>query len=320
MPRFVSPHLRRWVHRLLLPWLAAEHATTTPPRRELPAYGGQAVIEGVLMRGRKAAAIAMRAPNGQIVTHVEPLSGLYRSPIARWPFLRGLIGLWDALVLGTRALTLSANLQMDEDEQLEGPALYLTLFTSLAFGVGLFFLLPTAIGRWAEVLLGWNAWWGNLLEGVFRLVLLLAYIVLIGLLPDVRRLFMYHGAEHMTIHAFEANAPLTPESVARFPREHPRCGTAFLLTLVILSLILFSLLGPLPLWPRLLSRLLLIPVLAGLAYEYLHFTARHIEHPLVRLLVRPNLALQRLTTRPPTPDMLEVAITAFEYMRRAEGF
>ncbi len=146
---------------------------------------------------------------------------------------------------------------MDEDEQLEGAALYLTLLTSLAIGIGLFFLLPTAVGRWSEVLFGWNAWWGNLLEGIVRLVLLIAYIALIGLLPDVKRLYMYHGAEHKTIHAFEADAPLTPESVARFPREHPRCGTAFLLTLVVLSLVLFSLLGPLPLWPRLLSRVLL---------------------------------------------------------------
>ncbi len=294
---------------------------TSPSRQaeeRMPFYGGQAVIEGVLMRGRRAVAIAMRAPNGEIVIHTEPLSSIYQSRIAQTPFLRGLIGLWDALVLGVRALTLSANLQMEEDEQLEGLALYLTLGVSLAIGIGLFFLLPAAVGRWAEILWDWNAWGGNLLEGLFRLVLLVAYVGLIGLMPDVRRLYMYHGAEHKTINAFEAYAPLTPESVARYPKEHTRCGTAFLLILVLLSIVLFALLGPLPMLPRLLSRLLLLPVLAGLAYEYLRFTARHAQHPLIRRLIAPNLALQRLTTREPTSDMLEVAIAAFQTMLQAE--
>ncbi|HEY58070.1 MAG TPA: DUF1385 domain-containing protein [Anaerolineae bacterium] len=284
----------------------------------MPSYGGQAVIEGVMMRGTSAVAIAMRAPNGDIVTHTEPLSAIYQSRLAGIPFLRGLLGLWDALVLGMRALTLSANVQMEEDEQLEGAALYLTLGVSLVLGVGLFFLLPAAVGRWAELLWGWNAWWGNLLEGVVRLVLLVAYVGLIGRMNEVRRLYMYHGAEHKTINTFEAYAPLTPESVARYPKEHTRCGTAFLLILVLLSIVLFALLGPLPMLPRLLSRLLLLPVLAGLAYEYLRFTARHATHPFIRLLIAPNLALQRLTTREPTIDMLEVAITAFQTMRRAE--
>lgn len=297
-----------------------EEATASPPTpaERLPSYGGQAVIEGVMMRGTRAVAIAMRAPNGDIVTHTEPLSAIYQSRLARIPFLRGLLGLWDALVLGMRALTLSANVQMEEDEQLEGAALYLTLSVSLVLGVGLFFLLPAAVGRWAELLWGWNAWWGNLLEGVVRLVLLVAYVGLIGRMNEVRRLYMYHGAEHKTINAFEAYAPLTPESVARHPKEHTRCGTAFLLILVLLSIVLFALLGPLPMLPRLLSRLLLLPVLAGLAYEYLRFTARHATHPFIRLLIAPNLALQRLTTREPTIDMLEVAITAFQTMRRAE--
>ena len=315
----------KWIRSTaLLFWSAfaqVEEEAPAPPHatgERLPSYGGQAVIEGVMMRGAKAVAIAMRAPNGEIVTHTEPLSAIYQSPIAKIPFLRGLIGLWDALVLGMRALTISANVQMGEEEQLEGASLYLTLGVSLVLGIGLFFLLPAAVGRWTEILWGWNAWWGNLIEGGIRLLLLVAYVGLIGLMDDVRRLYMYHGAEHKTINAFEAYAPLTPESVARYPKEHTRCGTAFLLILVLLSIVLFALLGPLPMLPRLLSRLLLLPVLAGLAYEYLRFTARYANHPVVRWLVAPNLALQRLTTREPIADMLEVAITAFQTMRRAE--
>ncbi len=311
----------RWFIRSALfwpRWLSTQGDAPPPKGERLPAYGGQAIIEGVMMRGRRAVALAMRAPDGRIVTHTEPLGTIYQSPIARTPFLRGLIALWDALVLGIKALTLSANVQLEEEEQLEGAALYLTLGLSLAAGVGLFFLLPAAVGRWAEMLWGWSAWWGNLLEGVFRLALLVAYVGLIGWMPEVRRLYMYHGAEHKTINAFEAYAPLTPSSVARFPKEHTRCGTAFLLILVLLSILVFALLGPLPMLPRLASRILLLPLLAGVAYEYLRFTANHMANPLVRLLVQPNLALQRLTTREPTLDMIEVAITAFQTMRQAE--
>src|SRR5581483_3934481 len=203
-------------------------------------YGGQAVIEGVMMRGRKAFAIAMRAPDGRIVVHQEKLGGIYRSRIAKIPFLRGMILLWDALGIGMRALTISANTQTGEDQKLEGPALYLTLGVSLTIGIGLFFLLPAGLGGLAEKYLTWNAWWSNLLEGALRLALLVGYIWAIGFMPDVKRLFAYHGAEHKTINAFEAGAELTPESVAKFSLEHPRCGTAFLLTLVVASIFLFT--------------------------------------------------------------------------------
>lgn len=281
-------------------------------------YGGQAVIEGVLMRGQKAMAIAMRAPNGEIVTHQEALSGVYRSTITKIPFLRGMILLWDALGLGMRALTISANTQTGQDEKLEGAPLYLTLGLSLTIGIGLFLLLPAGIGSLAETLLGWNAWWNNLLEGVVRLLLLVGYIWAIGFIPDIRRVFAYHGAEHKTINAYEAGAELTPESVARFPLEHARCGTAFLLTLVLLSILVFTALGPLPVFWRLTSRVLLLPVLAGVAVEYIRWTANHLNSRLVRWLIKPNLALQSLTTREPDLDMLEVAIRSFETMRQAE--
>jgi uncharacterized protein YqhQ len=285
---------------------------------KLPSYGGQAVIEGVMMRGGQAVAIAMRDPNKNIVIHTEALSGIYRSRIAKIPFLRGLVILWDALGLGMRALTISANTQTDEDEQIEGPALYLTLGVSLMIGVGLFFLVPAAAGQLTERLFGWSAWWGNLIEGLVRLLLLVGYIWAVALMPDVRRVFAYHGAEHKTINAFEAGADLSPETVTHYSLEHPRCGTAFLLTLVLLSIILFSLLGPLPTLWRLGSRILAIPLLAGLAYEYIRFTADHLDWPLVRWLVKPNLALQHLTTREPSLDMLEVSIAAFKAMQAEE--
>ncbi|HEY2979887.1 MAG TPA: DUF1385 domain-containing protein [Anaerolineales bacterium] len=300
-------------------------------------YGGQAVIEGVMMRGQRAFAIAMRAPDGGVVVHTEKLARVYRSGLTKIPFVRGVILLWDALGLGMRALTISANTQTGEDEKLEGPALYLTLGLSLVIGISLFFLLPAAAGGWLELWLTRNAgagggvapslmdpqlaanlWLGNLLEGILRLVLLVTYIWAIGLMPDVKRLFMYHGAEHKTINAYEAGAELTPESVARFSLEHPRCGTAFMLTLVLFSILLFTALGPLPLMWRLASRVLLIPVLAGIALEYVRWTANHLDNSIVRWLIKPNLALQRLTTRDPDRSMLEVAIQSFQSMRKAE--
>ncbi len=285
-------------------------------------YGGQAVIEGVMMRGQKAFAIAMRAPDGKIAVHTEKLANVYRSGITKVPFLRGVILLWDALGLGMRALTLSANTQTGEDEKLEGPALYLTLFTSLAFGIGLFFLLPAGIGGWVEHLLAQTTsalWAGNLLEGLLRLLLLVGYIWGIGFMPDVKRVFMYHGAEHKTINAFEAGAELTPEVVTNYPIEHPRCGTAFLLTLVLLSILVFTALGPMSIWLRLATRILFIPILAGVAVEYIRWTANNLGNPIVQLLIKPNLALQRLTTRTPDLEMLAVAIESFQSMRKAEA-
>lgn len=284
-------------------------------------YGGQAVIEGVMMRGQKAFAIAMRAPDGSIVVHKEDLASVYRSRISKTPFLRGVILLWDALGLGMRALTLSANTQTGEDEKLEGPALYLTLAVSLTIGIGLFFLLPAGVGGLAEHYLGWSAWLNNLLEGVIRLLLLIGYIWAIGFMPDVKRLFGYHGAEHKTINAFEAGAELTPENVAKFSLEHPRCGTAFMLTLVLISILVFTALGPMSLFWRLATRVLFIPILAGIAVEYIRWTANHLDSPIVRFLIKPNLALQSLTTREPDASMLEVAIESFKTMKKAEdGF
>jgi uncharacterized protein YqhQ len=296
---------------------------------KLPTYGGQAVIEGVMMRGRQSLAIAMRAPDESIVIHKDNLSGIYSSNIVKIPFLRGMILLWDALGLGIQALTISANTQSDEDEKIEGLALILTLVISLAFAVGLFFLLPASAGHFFERIIisvfnldlsqaNTAAWIGNLVEGLLRLTILVGYIWFIGRIPDIQRVFAYHGAEHKTINAFESGAELTPESVKRFSLEHPRCGTAFLLTLVLLSILFFSLLGPLPLGLRLASRIIMIPILAGIAYEYIRWTANHLDSSFVSWIVKPNLALQHLTTREPDLEMLEVSIAAFNAMRAGE--
>jgi uncharacterized protein YqhQ len=287
---------------------------------ELITYGGQALIEGVLMRGRKTCAVAMRAPDGRIVTRITPLGGIYKTNLARIPFLRGLVMLWDSLGLGLVALTNSANLQTGEDEKLEGPALYLTLGLTFLAAIAIFFLIPAGLGWLADHFFQWNPWWGNLLEGVLRLIMLIGYIWAIGFMPDIARVFAYHGAEHKTINAYEAGAQLTPASVAKFSLAHTRCGTAFLLTLMVLSLFFFTILGPLSLEWRLISRVLLIPILVGIAYEYLRWTANHITNSFVRFVVKPNLALQSLTTREPDEKMLEVAIMAFQEMRRAEGY
>lgn len=298
--------------------------SSQPPKQF--SYGGQAVIEGVMMRGAHKAAIAVRNPAGRIVIHEQPLNAtLYRGRIARTPFLRGIIGLWDALGLGTKALMWAANVAVGEDDEkssvFDGPVGILTLVISLGFGVGLFFLLPTAAASGIESLLGIQhlPTLTNLIEGVIQLVLLIGYMALIGLMPDIKRLYGYHGAEHKTINAYEAGAELTPEVVARYPIEHPRCGTAFLLTVVLVSVFVFSLFGRPPFPILVLSRVIMIPVIAGIAYEIIRFTARHMDNPLIRLIVIPNLALQHLTTRQPDLSMIEVAIAAFRRVLVSEN-
>jgi uncharacterized protein YqhQ len=286
----------------------------------LPIYGGQALIEGVMMRGSMACAIAVRNPEGGIEIDTRELGALYRSKLTKVPFVRGLFILWDALVLGTQALTFSANVQVeDPDERIEGAPLTLSILIGLSMGVGLFFLLPAGVAYLIETFVNIPNWSTNLIEGLIRLGLLVGYIWVIGYIPDIRRVFGYHGAEHKTINAFEAGAELTPENVKGFSREHPRCGTAFLLTVVVFSILLFSLFGPLSIWLRLITRILLIPVLAMLAYEYIRLSARFINVAWAKPFILPNLWLQRLTTREPDVAMLEVAITAFEEMRSKES-
>ena len=285
----------------------------------MPSYGGQALLEGILMRGANYVAAAFRLPDGNIEIVSEKLSGIYNSKIKKIPFLRGLIVLWDALVLGTRFLTLSANAQTGEDEKLEGPTLYLTLFASLTLAIVLFFIIPAALGQWLGKLFDLSAWLSNLIEGIVRLIFTIIYVIVIGKMDEIDRVFAYHGAEHKTINAFEAGAKLTPENVQTYSREHPRCGTAFLLTLILISLVFFAALGPLSWFWRLATRIIFLPLLACIAYEYIRWTGNHLESRLVRFMIRPNLALQRLVTREPSLDMLEISIAAFNTMYALEN-
>jgi uncharacterized protein YqhQ len=285
---------------------------------KMPSYGGQAVIEGVLMRGKSSVAMANRAPDESIVVYKEKLTGIYTSKLVKIPFIRGLVILWDALGLGMRFLTRSANVQTGEDEKLEGPALYFTLAFSVLIGVGFFFLLPALVSGLIEKYTAMKSWVGNLLEGGIRLVILILYLWAIGKIPDIKRVFMYHGAEHKTINAFEDGAEMTPESVRQYSVQHSRCGTSFILTLALLSIIVFSLLGPLKLHWRLITRILMIPVLAGISYEYIRLLSKHLDKKLIKWIIKPNLALQKLTTREPSIDMLEVSVRAFEVMKAME--
>jgi len=246
------------------------------------------------------------------------LNKIYQSKIMSIPFLRGLIGLYDALILGMKALTISANTQTGEDEKIDGPALFFTFLLSLGIAVVIFFLIPAGVGQAVEHYLEWKPWLGNLMEGLVRLVFLIAYMWGIGQMEEIKRVFSYHGAEHKVINAFEAGAELNPETVQKYSREHARCGTAFLLIVVLFSVFLFTALGPMTLLWRLISRVLLLPLLAGVAYEYLRWTAANQQNPVVNMLIRPNLALQRLTTNEPDLDIIEVSIAAFNAMRELE--
>ena len=311
----------------------------------IPNYGGQAVIEGVMMRSRRAMAVAVRHPAGHTVVHVEPLrSARQRSRWARLPLIRGMVLLWDTLVLGMRALAFSANVAAAEDLNDGAPAptasddpapeepdarpeesaampqgvLWGTMAFAFTMGIGLFFVLPLLLVRTVDPLITWSLA-SNLIEGLVRLALLLGYIALIGLLADVRRVFAYHGAEHKAINAFEAGVPLEREQVSRYGTVHPRCGTSFLLVVVVLSIAIFSLLGRPALPVRLASRVLLVPVIAGVSYEFLRFAATRRHRAAIRALMAPGLLLQRLTTREPDASQVEVAIEALRRLLTYEA-
>jgi uncharacterized protein YqhQ len=284
-------------------------------------YGGQAVIEGVMIRGGAHAAVAARSPGGEIVTHIESLpEGLYQSPVGRLPLLRGLVMLWEMLILGTRALLFSANVQArrSADADIPRSVILMMIATSLTFVVLVFFLAPLLVVRSAGSGLH-SALLGNAVEGVLRLLLFIGYLALISRLPRVRTLFQYHGAEHKTVNAFEHEARLTPADVDRFSTIHIRCGTAFLLWVVVVSILVFSLIGHSPILLGILSRVILIPLIAGIGYEILRLGARYYGFGPVRMVLQPGLWLQRLTTRQPSLGQIEVAIAAMEAVLRAEA-
>jgi len=285
----------------------------------LPSYGGQAVIEGVMMRGKKNLAMACRKPDGSIVTYQEDLPSLYQSKVMKIPFLRGVIGLWDALGLGTRMLTKAANYQTGEDEKLEGSSLFFTLLFSLSMAVVLFFILPAFVAGKLDQALKLGVWCGNVIEGILRLIILVLYLALVGRMAEIKRTFMYHGAEHKTINAYEARVELIPEEAAKMSTCHPRCGTSFLLTFLVISTFIFALLGPLSLVLRLASRVIMLPIIAGIAYEYIQWAAKNMDKSkFVKAIMQPNLWLQKLSTREPSLDMLEVSINAFKLMLMKE--
>jgi uncharacterized protein YqhQ len=284
-----------------------------------------------MMRGRRFMAVAVRAPDQQIVVTSEALPlHLYGGAIQKIPFVRGITLLWDALGLGMKALMFSADVQAQGEDgagtgvsaeaaSLSKPLAWTTVALALIFGVGVFFVTPLAIVGVAEHFVGRNSLWSNLAEGIIRLALLVGYVALIGLMPDIRRVYGYHGAEHMTIHAWEHDDPLDPEHVARYSPAHPRCGTAFLLEVVAISIVLFALLGTPDLWLRILSRIVLIPVIAGIAYELLRLGGKFPNNPILGWVVAPGLLLQSLTTRYPDRDQMEVAISSMNELLRREG-
>ncbi|WP_322796185.1 DUF1385 domain-containing protein [Tepidiforma sp.] len=290
-------------------------------------YGGQAVIEGVMIRGPEHMAVAVRHPRGHIVTHSERLTGIYTGRSRRIPLVRGVVVLWETLALGMRALQFSSRIAFEEEDESKKPepfpekAFLGTMLLSLLFVVAVFFAAPIFL---AHLLERWDVarFWVVLAEGLIRLGLFIGYIAAIGLIPDIRRVFQYHGAEHMTIHAYEAGRPLTVEEVRRFPKEHQRCGTSFLLVVVMVALVLFfvfDLLVDEGLLVRVASRVLLIPVVAGLSYELLRLGARYRHLRPVRWAFAPNIALQGLTTRVPDDAQIEVALASFEATLAAAG-
>jgi uncharacterized protein YqhQ len=283
-------------------------------------YGGQALIEGVLMRGRDAIAVALRHPDGRIVWATERLdSGFHGSRWSKLPFLRGLGVLYETLIVGTRWLVRSAALAAEEDGvELSRRAIAVTLGIAFAAAVGIFFLLPLFL---ASVTTGnvQNDLVQHLVEGIIRVALFLGYLALIAQAPDVRRVFQYHGAEHMTIHALEHDEPLTPDAIRRYPTAHPRCGTEFLVVVIALSILAFSLVGRQTPLVMVGSRILLIPVIAAVGYEILRWGARHRANPVVKAVMYPGILVQRITTRQPTDDMIEVAIVSMEQALEADG-
>jgi uncharacterized protein YqhQ len=284
-------------------------------------YGGQAVIEGVMMRGAKYMAVAVRGPKGEIIVHSEPLNTkIYGGLISKLPFLRGTIMLWDALVLGMRALLFSADVALEEEEEVEfkGPIAWGSMAFSLIIGIGIFLLGPLFLVRLVDRYIA-SPLVSNILEGLIRLAFFLVYVYAVGFIPDIRRVFAYHGAEHETINAYESGAPLKADAIKSYSTAHPRCGTGFLLIFAVVAIFVFSLLGRPSLVLRIISRLVLIPVIAGLTYELIKFSAARRDNPLIRgAVLAPSLALQRLTTREPDESMLEVAIAALQHLLDVE--
>lgn len=277
-----------------------------------PNVGGQAVIEGVMMRGKTHVAVAVRQPDGEISVDVRPVNSISdRYPILKKPFLRGVVSLVESLVMGMKALAYSAQVSGDEDEKLDSKEMALTIAVSAGLAILLFIVIPTWSMRFLTGITQ-DHMALNLAEGVLRMAIFLAYIAAISSMNDIQRVFQYHGAEHKTIYTYEAALPLKVENVRPFSTLHPRCGTNFLMIVMLISMFIFTFLG----WPSLLeriaSRIILMPVIAGVSYELIRYAGAHTDNPLVRIAITPGLLLQKLTTRQPDDSQIEVAIASLK--------
>jgi uncharacterized protein YqhQ len=284
-------------------------------------YGGQAVIEGVMMRGQKNLVTAVRRPNGEIAVNPQPLHPIYTGKLRKAPLIRGVIALIESLVLGIQTLMFSANIALEEEQQkMSGWILWATIAGSLAFAVAIFFLLPLFMTNFirdrGNILQ--NGILFNLVDGVIRVIIFIIYLKVISMMKDIKRVFAYHGAEHKSINAFEAGVPLEIESVRPFSTANPRCGTSFLFAVLVIAIFVFSLIGKPSLTVMAVSRVVLLPVIAALGYEFIYFTARHCSNPFMKVLLTPGLWLQSLTTRQPDDKQLEVAITALKKVLEIE--
>ena len=278
-------------------------------------YGGQALIEGVMIRGKKAAVLAVRNPDGEIIKEQIQFSIFYNRSLLKIPILRGILNLADSLVVGTRALNFSANIaegEIDSEKNSEGINLAIVISLSLIIAIGIFFVTPALVSRGFHYL-GFNNLLVSLLEGLIRLIFVIGYIYLIGLSKDIRRVFQYHGAEHMAVWTHEAGANLSKSNLKNFTKEHPRCGTSFILLVVMVSIIVFML------FPRdnliffVLLRIILVPIIAGISYELLKIGSRSRFKLIKNLLNGPGMLIQKLTTKEPDESQLEVAIESMEY-------
>lgn len=274
--------------------------------------GGQAVIEGVMMRGQDKIAVAVRQPDGEIAVDVRNVSSIRdKYPILKKPLLRGVVALFESLYDGMKALTYSAQMSGEEEEQLSDREMVMTILTSVLLAVGLFIVLPTWSMRFLHTLTN-DPMLLNLAEGVLRMLIFISYIAAISSMNDIQRVFQYHGAEHKTIYTYEAGLPLKVENVRQFTTLHPRCGTNFLMIVMLISMFIFTFLG----WPnlveRILSRVILMPVIAGVSYEIIRFAGAHADNTCVHYAIMPGLLLQKLTTRQPDDSQMEVAIASLK--------
>ena len=284
-----------------------------------PRYGGQAVIEGIMIRGQNNVAIAVRAPSGNIVTRVKKINTLFTGKLRSIPIIRGIIALAETLSLGMEALNYSSQVANEEEDTPPGKfSSAIMILISLSIAIGLFFILPLVVSKPFEGLLGSDVV-SNVAEGIIRLAVFLIYVTVISLMPDIRRVYMYHGAEHMAVHAQEKGDPLTIQEIRKYPTAHPRCGTAFLLTIMVIAIIVFTLIPREPLWLVVGSRIVLIPLIASLSYEFIRFNSKHETNKFVSKMSVPNLLLQSLTTKIPDDDQIEVAINAMESAIQADS-